>query len=81
MTQAEELKGKRGVIVTNGDRVRRFSNEQLALMLMCPNDACLDDIKCRRSETDKQILGPASQKNPCISCLYDWLNAEESLEG
>lgn len=27
--------------MTNGDRIRTFSNEQLALTIMCPVDACL----------------------------------------
>lgn len=54
--------------MTNGDRVRTFSNEQLALILMCPNEACFDDIECRKTE----------ENNHCIRCVYDWLNAEES---
>lgn len=58
--------------MTNGDRIRTFSNEQLALMLMCPNEACLDDIECRENESDK---------NTCVKCVYAWLNTEETMLG
>lgn len=47
--------------MTNGDRIRTFSNEQLALILMCAVDACLttdcepiqikkDNDKCNASQ-------------------------------
>lgn len=55
--------------MTNGDRIRTFSNEQLALTLMCPNDAGLDEIECRKDKGDK---------HSCARCVYDWLNVEES---
>lgn len=49
--------------MTNGDRIRMFSNELLAQVLICPNDAVLDDFEC--------------PKISCLRCTYDWLNAEE----
>ena len=55
--------------MTNGDRIRTFSNEQFALVLMCPNEAVLDDIPCRKD---------AGDKHGCMRCIYDWLNAEEA---
>lgn len=61
--------------MTNGDRIRTFSNEQLALILMCPNEACLDDIECKKN--DDKLL-PASGKYSCIKCAYNWLNTEET---
>jgi len=62
--------------MTNADRIRTFSNEQLALTIMCPNDACLADIECPKS--DNELL-PASGKYSCVKCTYDWLNSEEVI--
>lgn len=53
----------------NGDRVRTFSNEQLALTLMCPREAMLDEFTCPKE----------TQKTSCVKCLYAWLEREEAL--
>ena len=62
-----EMGERGGGKMTNGDRIRTFSNEHLALVLMCPNDAVLDEIECLK-ESGKG----------CRKCIYDWLNAEEA---
>lgn len=52
--------------MTNGDRIRTFSDENLALTIMCPNEAGLADISCNKN----------NQKN-CLKCRFDWLQEEE----
>lgn len=52
--------------MTNGDRIRTFTDENLALTIMCPNEAGLADIPCDKN----------NQTN-CLKCCFDWLQAEE----
>ena len=66
--------------MTNGDRIRTFSNEQLALTLMCPVDACLT-MDCEPIQIKKDNgKCNASQINECVKCIYKWLNQEETNE-
>ena len=61
--------------MTNGDRIRMFSNEQIALVLMCPIEAMLAD------EDEITCLGDAEKahdEHTCARCIYGWLNKEEA---
>lgn len=49
--------------LTNADRIRSMSNEELAVTLMCPNEMGMVEIECDHSD----------DKN-CCKCLLDWLN-------
>ena len=63
--------------MTNGDRIRTFSDEQLALVLMCPVEACLtfdnEEITIKRDSEvcDKETL------NNCAKCTLNWLKQDE----
>ena len=51
--------------MTNGDRIRQMSNEELAKMIECPLGACThpaDDVWCPE-------------------CILNWLNAPAESEG
>ena len=52
--------------MTNGDRIRSMSNEELAVALMCPNEMGMTEIECAPSD-DKE----------CRQCVLDWLNRPE----
>lgn len=52
--------------MTNGDRIREMSDEELAVTLMCPNDMGMADIPCTHSDSCN-----------CCQCLLDWLKQEE----
>lgn len=59
--------------MTNGDRIRTFSDELLALTIMCPVEACL-------TEEDEPItIMKDNDKCPsnCSKCIYEWLQQEE----
>lgn len=55
--------------MTNGDRIRSMTDEELAVTLMCPNEMGMAEIKCDHSD----------DKN-CCRCLLDWLNQPEEAE-
>lgn len=50
--------------MTNGDRIRQMSNEELALTIMCPNDFTDAGIRCNPN------------KDNCIHCCLEWLKEE-----
>lgn len=54
--------------VTNAERIRAMSDEELASVVMCPNDASLANISCDKSD-----------HCDCYACILDWLHqpAEE----
>lgn len=52
--------------MTNGDRIRGMSNEELAVTLMCPNEMGMAEIDCDHSDD-----------NNCCQCLLSWLNQPE----
>ncbi|TQI66232.1 hypothetical protein [Clostridium sp. KNHs216] len=52
--------------MSNGDRIRGMSNEELAVTLMCPNEMGMAEIECDHSD----------DKN-CCQCLLNWLNQPE----
>ena len=64
--------------MTNGDRIRTFSDEQLALITTCPVEACLtldnEPITIKR-DCGKCLFEDIKS---CIKCTYEWLQQEES---
>lgn len=47
---------------TNADLIRAMSDEELAKIVMCPNDVGLRDISCERDDDCD-----------CYACILDWL--------
>lgn len=64
--------------MTNGDRIRTFSDEQLAFITMCPVEACL--TLDNEPITIKRDCGKCFFEDikSCIKCTYEWLQQEES---
>lgn len=58
-----------GKPMTNGDRIRTMSDEQLALTIMCPNDTGLAEIACDHSDDLN-----------CAQCTPDWLQEKENSD-
>nr|DAP41979.1 MAG TPA: hypothetical protein [Bacteriophage sp.] len=54
--------------MTNGDYIRSLSDEELAQIVMCPNEIGFDEIVCDR---DNQH---------CSKCTLRWLEAEREAE-
>ena len=49
--------------MTNADRIRSMTDEELALVVMCPADITLRDTEC-------------DQHNNCTECTLNWLQRE-----
>ena len=58
--------------MTSGDRIRMFSNETLALVLMCPIAAGIADVG------DFDCAKNGHGEHNCRKCTLDWLNKEEA---
>ena len=50
---------------TNVDRIRSFSDEELAMNMMCPNENGLGEIECDKSDNCN-----------CYACILKWLQQE-----
>ena len=50
---------------TNADRIRSFSDEELAMNMMCPNENGLGEIECDKSDNCN-----------CYACILKWLQSE-----
>jgi len=53
--------------MTNYERIKNMSIEELALTIMCPNEPCMADIECDKSD-----------KQNCCQCCLNWLGADEA---
>lgn len=63
--------------MTNGDRIRTFSDAHLALCLMCPVDACLTyDYETITIKKESGSCENATSSD-CAKCIYKWLQEEE----
>lgn len=51
--------------MTNGDRIRAMSDEELAMVIMCPNENGLSEIGCDHSDNCN-----------CYECTKKWLQSE-----
>ena len=54
-----------GDFISNADRIRSFSDEELAMNMMCPNENGLGEIECDKSDNCN-----------CYECLLKWLQSE-----
>jgi len=48
--------------MTNGDKIRAMTDDELAEVIMCPTDAGLSLLEC--------------PKRNCVDCCKDWLRQE-----
>lgn len=53
--------------MTNGDRIRKMSNEELAEVIMCPHD--IEPGMCNTQECEKGCW-------ECVRCCKEWLEKE-----
>lgn len=51
--------------MTQGDRIRSMSDEELAMCMMCPNENGLAEINCDHSDNCN-----------CHGCILRWLRSE-----
>ena len=51
--------------MTNADRIRSMTDEELATNMMCPNENGLAEIDCDKNDNCN-----------CYECLLKWLRAE-----
>ena len=51
--------------MTQADRIRSFSDEELAMNMMCPNENGIGKIECDKSDNCN-----------CYECLLKWLQSE-----
>ena len=54
-----------GDFISNADRIRSFSDEELAMNMMCPNENGLGEIECDKSDNCN-----------CYACILKWLQSE-----
>lgn len=52
-------------VMTNADKIRSMTDEELAMSVMCPNENGLADINCDHSENCN-----------CYGCILEWLKSE-----
>lgn len=68
--------------MTNGERIRRMADEELARWLF-DLDNCGDRIRCCKDLPECQELVDGDGGVPdekCIGCMLDWLHREEESE-
>ena len=62
-------------IVTNADRIRNMSDEELALVIMCPYDT-VGDLKeimpCIKEHGNNELVPPQY----CYDCTMNWLKEQ-----
>ena len=51
--------------MTQADRIRSMSDEELAMNMMCPNENGLGEIECDKSDNCN-----------CYACILKWLQSE-----
>ena len=54
-----------GDFISNADRIRSMSDEELAMNMMCPNENGLGEIECDKSDNYN-----------CYACILKWLQQE-----
>ena len=58
-----------GDFISNADRIHSFSDEELAMNMMCPNENGLGEIECEKSDNCN-----------CYACILKWLQSEVEEE-
>ena len=61
--------------MTNGDRIRRMKDEELAEIVFCPYDTAGENIMPCVTEENK--TGEFTGKHKCNACMLKWLKTEE----
>ena len=55
--------------MTNADKIRMMTDDELAMNMMCPNENGLAEIKCDKSDGCN-----------CYECLLEWLQSEAEAD-
>lgn len=55
--------------ITNADRIRSMTDEELAAIIMCPTESGLAEIECSRDDSCD-----------CYQCCLNWLRQEAEQE-
>ena len=55
--------------MTNFERIKNMSIEEMAVTLMCPNEMGMANIECDREDNRN-----------CCQCILDWLKKEEKQD-
>ena len=61
--------------MTNGDKIRNMTDEELAFILMCPYDTAgdpIDIMPCVTAERTQEFVSPKE----CMECMAAWLKKE-----
>ena len=57
------------IAITNADRIREMSDDELAMNMMCPNENGLGEIECEKSDNCN-----------CYACILKWLQSEVEVD-
>ncbi len=58
--------------MTNGDRIRNMTDEELTQVLLCPYDTAGDPIDIMPCIKNGVLVGPKE----CNKCMLEWLHRE-----
>lgn len=62
-------------MMTNGDKIRQMSDDELVKILMCPYDTAGDPVNimpCVKDRGTQELVTPEE----CNKCMKDWLSRE-----
>lgn len=65
--------------MTNADKIRNMTDEELAIMIMCPYDTTGDEneiMPCIKDGMDPEFMPPGS----CFKCISKWLQEDVTQE-
>lgn len=65
--------------MTNGDKIRNMTDEELAVVLMCPYDTAGAELDIMPCVKDGNVQEFASPKD-CRACSIKWLQREVSAD-
>ena len=71
--QAKDL--EKGPAMTNAERIRSMTDEELAALLACPYDTAGNPVNIMPCITDPELQGFATPEY-CKTCMMKWLNRE-----
>ena len=76
----ENFIGAKGEVqMTNGDRIRQMTDDQLTEIIMCPYDTAgnaADIMPCIEEGNVQKLVS----ESECRSCCLNWLKREERME-
>lgn len=62
--------------MTNGDRIRAMSDEELAVIILCPYDTAGEPANIMPCIKDGNVQEFVSQEE-CKKCIVEWLERED----